>query len=357
MKIEELQKALSFKRALIPILIGVGVISYIFLKKYDKADFVNYDWSSVSWLWVVIGLTVVVFRHLGYMYRIRILTDKKLTWRRSFNVISLWELASAISPSAVGGTAVAMFILQREKISMGRSTAIAISTLFLDLLYLVLFVPILFIYLGKTEFFGENVDCIANSEIMLLRAFGNLSVPFMVGYVILFSVAAFLAYGLFKNPLQFKVIINRLFSLPVLRKWKSSAKETGEEVVYSSRELSHKPLSFWAKAFGGTVFSWTARFFFINCLVLAFSSGVFEQVTLFARYFLLWIIMVLPSTPGASGVAELSFSGIFCQFLPNGAEPVVLVIWRLFSYYFYIILGLIILPMWLRSTGKKKPTE
>ena len=60
---------------------------------------------------------MVVIRDLGYMYRIRVLTDKYLSWRKSFDVIMLWEFASALTPSVVGGSGIAIFILNREKIN------------------------------------------------------------------------------------------------------------------------------------------------------------------------------------------------------------------------------------------------
>ncbi len=353
MKLPDLQKSLSPKRAIIPIIIGLSVVGYFFFRKYDINEIQDYNWGNVKWFWVLIGLSVVVFRHLGYMYRIRVLTDYKLSWPKSFSVISLWEFASSISPSAVGGTAVSMIILVREKISLGRSTAIAITTLFLDLLYFLLCVPVLFFIIGRGKFFGENVDCIQNSEITVIRQFGNLALPFMIAYIIMLTMFIFLGYGLFRNPRNFKYIIVQIFRLPFLRKFKKSAAETGSEVITASKELSGKPFGFWGKAFAGTALSWTARFFLINCLVLAFSNGVFDQIVLFARYFLLWAVLVIPSTPGASGLAEFSFSGIFCQFLPSGAEPVVLVIWRLLSYYFYLILGIIVLPRWLKRVLRK----
>jgi len=50
--------------------------------------------------------------------RIRALTDQELSWRQSFNVIMLWEFASALAPGMLGGGFVfAIFILNRERIN------------------------------------------------------------------------------------------------------------------------------------------------------------------------------------------------------------------------------------------------
>jgi hypothetical protein len=66
------------------------------------------------------------------MLRLRILSDKKLSWRQSLEISLLWEFASAISPSVIGGTAVALVIMAQEKLETGRTTAIVLITSFLD---------------------------------------------------------------------------------------------------------------------------------------------------------------------------------------------------------------------------------
>lgn len=40
-----------------------------------------------------------------------VLSDGHLSWRQSFNVTFLWEFASALTPSVVGGSGIAMFII------------------------------------------------------------------------------------------------------------------------------------------------------------------------------------------------------------------------------------------------------
>jgi glycosyltransferase 2 family protein len=81
---------------------------------------------------------MMVFRDLAYMVRIRMLTNRQLSWKQSMNVILVWEFASALTPGVVGGSAVAMFILQREKIALGKSTAIVLVTAILDNFFYIL---------------------------------------------------------------------------------------------------------------------------------------------------------------------------------------------------------------------------
>ena len=69
------------------------------------------------------------------MFRIRLLTDNKIKWRNSFDVIMLWEFASALTPSVVGGSAVALFIVNKEIKNIGKATAIVMITALLDELF------------------------------------------------------------------------------------------------------------------------------------------------------------------------------------------------------------------------------
>ena len=97
-------------------------------------------------------------RDLAYMYRIIVLTDGRLTWKQAFNVIMLWEFSSAISPSVVGGTGPAIFFLYKEGLSGGRSTAVVLTAIFLDEVFFVLTVPIVYFVFGTNIFPPDSIS-------------------------------------------------------------------------------------------------------------------------------------------------------------------------------------------------------
>ncbi|MFN9976273.1 MAG: lysylphosphatidylglycerol synthase domain-containing protein, partial [Phycisphaerae bacterium] len=99
-----------------------------YIRRTSTEMLLDIQWDMLATLALIGALAMMVIRDLGYIYRIRILTDKQLSWRQSFEVIMLWEFASAMTPSVVGGSGIAMFILNREGINMGRSTAITFVT-------------------------------------------------------------------------------------------------------------------------------------------------------------------------------------------------------------------------------------
>ena len=163
----------------------------------------------------------MIGRDLGYMIRIRILTEKDLTWRQAFRVIMLWEFTSAITPSTVGGTAVAVVFIHKEGISVGRSTAVVLATSFLDELYFVIMLPLILLIVGGKILFTTSLQ---GTGIAFLN---NLIIVAIIGYAIILAWVTFVGYGLFFNPDKIRKTIIYLFRLPFLRRWKDSAVKAG----------------------------------------------------------------------------------------------------------------------------------
>lgn len=114
------------------------------------------NWTTSSWMWMIGALVFMIFRDFFYMLRIRLLTHNKLGWKAAFYVIMLWEFASALSPGVVGGAAVAMFILNRETIPFGKATAIVIITAFMDNLFYVVMIPMVFLFIHHSDLFPAD---------------------------------------------------------------------------------------------------------------------------------------------------------------------------------------------------------
>jgi uncharacterized protein (TIRG00374 family) len=147
----------------------------------------------------------------------------------------------------------------------------------------------------------------------------------------------------------------QIFKIPFLRKWRHDASDTGDDIMTTSKELKGKPFSFWFKAFAATVVSWTARYWVVNFLILAFISlNMQEHLMVYARQLVMWVIMLISPTPGSSGVAEIAFSGFLREFIPLGLAGTLALLWRLVSYYPYLFIGAVILPRWIRRTHIKK---
>ena len=340
------------RRILLPMLLGLGVATFLLVRSFDREAFSQITWTSDTWLSLSLALLFMVVRDAAYMYRLRVLTDGQLSWRRSFQVIMLWEFASAVTPSIIGGSAIALFIIHREGVSMGRTTAIVLITAFLDELFYIPMVPVMLLWIGPGDLF------ISEGAYLLIDTRFGLQSLFLGGYLFILLLTTIIIYGVFVNPRGLKFILLYIFRLPILRRWRASAGETGNEIIITSAEMKEKPAAFWLKAFAGTFFSWTARFWVVNALIMAFATvSLGEHLLIYGRQLVMWVILLISPTPGGSGVAELVFGGFLGEFIPPGLTPAMGLSWRLISYYPYLFIGVIVLPGWLRRVYSRKPRK
>ena len=330
------------KKIEIPIVIGLVVSFYMLWSNTDWDEFSKVNWGWKSLFWMFIALLMMAIRDLAYMYRIRVLTDKQITWRNSFDVIMLWEFASAITPSIVGGTGVALYILNKEGLNAGKSTALVMITALLDELFYIVTVPVVLLFIGTQYLFPIELQ----KEILgfTLSAKG----VFIIGYCFILMLTLIITLGVFVNPNFIKKILIKVFTISWLKRWKANVDQLGEDLIKTSKELKGKPARFWLKAFAATMFSWTARFWVVNFLLLAFTP-VADHLLVYGRQLVMWVIMLISPTPGGAGVAEFAFQGFLADFTPIGLGGLLAVLWRLLSYYPYLFIGAIILPKWLKK--------
>ena len=171
---------------------------------------------------------------------------------------------------------------------------------------------------------------------------------FVLGYVFILLLCLIIIYGIFINPTGFKKLLLKVFSWKPLSRWESKIDSIGTDIITTSQELKSKPVLFWLKAFGATMFSWTARFWVVNFLLLAFTP-VGNHLLVYGRQLVMWVIMLISPTPGGTGIAEFAFQGFLADFTPLGLAGLLAVLWRLFSYYPYLIIGVFLLPKWLKK--------
>jgi len=345
-----LQK-IKVRRAIWPVIIGLAVAGYLFYREFDPHIFDNirFTWRSAASLFAAVCF--MFGRDIGYMIRIRILSEGQMNWKQAFRVIMLWEFTSAITPAAVGGTSVAILFVHKEGIALGKSSTMVLLTSFLDELYFLVMFPLILLIAG----FGAFPD------IGSWGAFAHGLITFaLVGYSIKALWVIMLGYGLFINPRSLKMLLMRIFSWRILRRWRRDMNQIGSDIVAGSRRAKSSGIKFWSGVLGSTFLSWSSRYLVANALIMAF-FGVSDHVMLFARQLILWIMMLVMPTPGGSGIAEVVFS-TYCADLIDipvalqlGAATMIAFLWRGVTYYPYLAIGAIVFPRWLRRNfGKQK---
>ncbi|MFA6806001.1 MAG: lysylphosphatidylglycerol synthase transmembrane domain-containing protein [Bacteroidales bacterium] len=324
---------------------NIGNISVDYQKDILKLIIKNWTWASTFFL--LIAMFFAIMRDLMYMYRLRHLSDKQLSWKQSFQIIMIWEFGSAITPSIVGGSAVAFFIVSLEGIGIARSTSIVLITALLDELFYIIIAPIVILFVGVNVAFIHDFDFV-----FFGFEFGVVTV-FFIGYGFMCLLTLIILMAIFIYPNSFRRFLYYLSNRKMFIKRKSDLQKIGDDVITSSIEFKGKSFWFWIKAYIITISSWISRFLVVNFIVLAFSSYG-DQLLIFARQLVMWIILCISPTPGSSGVAEFAFPIFFNDFIPLGLGSTLSVLWRLYTYYPYIVLGLIVLPIWTKRVIRRQ---
>lgn len=336
-------------KILLPTLLGIGVIVYMFSKdllgdenaaQLEELKNINITWNTVFWFFI--ALLLMVGRDLGFTIRYRYLTEKMLSWKQSLKITLLAEFGTAVTPSSVGGSSMAVLFLSKENIPVGRSTAMVFVTMLLDEMFFVVTFPLLLLFVPIDKLFPE-ITTIQMGVISL----------FIAAYIIKVIICICLIVGLFFKPQAIKWLLVKIFRLPFLSRWHKGAVKAGDDLIISARELRGKSFAYWWPIILATILSWSSRFLVVNAIFMAFFS-VSDHMLIFARQFVMWVLMILSFTPGASGLSELIFKHYLSALIPiSGLIPVIIVLWRLLSYYNYLFIGALLVPRWASKAFKK----
>ena len=238
-------------------------------------------------------------RDYGYIVRLRILTDGEFGWKRSFQVIALWEFATAVAPAIVGGTSVAIYVMAKDGTPLGKSAAIVLVTAMLDELFFLIFAPAVFFLVGIDKLFPPELD----------EAMWGLPVQalFWIGYAFIAIMKVTVFYSVFFRPRAIKLFLVNLFKHRWIRRLRPRMAEAGDDLIAASDQFKGRSPAFWLKAIAATWCSWGARFLVLNLIAAAFFT-VSHPLLMYARQIVLWVILLISPTPGASGAAEFAFA-------------------------------------------------
>ena len=335
---------ISIWKILIPTFIGMGVIIYMFLDEFNLEDLKTIPLTGKTVFWIFIALCFMIGRDAGFVIRYRYLTEKVLSWKQCLKVTLLAEFGTAVTPSVVGGSSMAVVFLSKEKIPVGKSTSMVFVTMLLDEMFFVITFPLLLLLIPFDALFYAGSTLTTGTLIV-----------FFVAYGIKILLCVLLIVGLFFKPQSIRWLMIKIFRLPFLNRWHYQAVKAGDDLVVSSREIRGKKIRFWAPLIFSTILSWCSRYLVVNALFMAFFA-VHDNLIIFARQFVMWIFMIISPTPGGTGVSEFIFKHYLADFIPvMSLVPVIIFLWRLLTYYNYLFIGALIIPRWVQSRfGNKK---
>ena len=340
----ELSKTLW--KMLLPIAIGFAVIIWLFHGEFNPEVFSGFEFSWRMGVALFAAAIFVIGRDFGLSWRFHIIAGGDLSWARAVKVDLMCAFTSAITPSVVGGSALAVFYLNREGINVGRATTLTLTTLFLDELFFVIFCPVLVLLIPDDELFGA-----AQAQTFIT----GVRIVFWIVYAGIVIWTAILFAGIIAKPRAVADIMHKIFSLRPLRRWQGAIDRTTGNMIETSSFVKTASRKWWLKVFGATVVSWFSRYLVVNALFWGFVPAA-SGLLVFGRQFVVWVVLMVSPTPGGSGVSEWLFTNYYGDLIGNVSIALILaLLWRVLSYYVYLIAGCCLLPSYFskRKTSDK----
>ena len=324
-------------KAVFSTVLGLGIVVYLFRHEFSTANSITFD--KYSWITLILAICLMLTRDFAFAHRFRILCKpEKLSFVGSLRANYMCEFVSAITPSAVGGSAMTMLYLNKEGISSGRASAIMVATLLLDELFFVIGFPLCFIFFTGDQLLGSSTGL-----------FQVLQYALMAVYFLIVLYTIFLSIAIFFKPTIIQSILRFFAKLPYIRRYASKIEHFAQEMSDSNYELKQKPFSFWLKAFMLTAVAWLARYLVVCALLLPYIN-IDSHGLVLGRQFTIWLMQIISPTPGGSGFSEFLFSKYYSDF---ELSPIVILTavceWRIVTYYIYIIVGMIFFTSYKRK--------
>ncbi|MCB9267535.1 MAG: flippase-like domain-containing protein [Lewinellaceae bacterium] len=342
---QEALKSIRVSRIILPVLLGIVAVGYLLWRQFDPQEFAQINWTAHTLFWIIACVLILVIRHLAYATRLHILSEGEFTWSKCIELIFIWEFSSAVSPTAVGGSAVAFFVLAQEKLSTAKTATIVLYTIVLDSFFFIGTLPILFL------FFGTHM---IRPEVKTIDDIGAWGFYFLFAYSLMALYSSIFYYGLFINPKQMKRVLVSFTRVRFLKRYRRRAIELGNEMILASTHLKQQNWKFHLGAFLSTATAWSCRFLLLNCLIIAFITKIpldfWTQFELYSRLETMFVIIAFSPTPGGAGFVEILFGGFLSDYVSNPTYATLIsTIWRLLSYYTYLLAGAIVIPNWIRE--------
>lgn len=337
--------ASRFKPSMVvwPILFGlIGVGFMLWREMKDGIPHETLGLADHWWVFALLVLLFTLFKDFSGMYRLRVMAGSPLTFRQLFRIRMLYEFTSAVTPSAAGGSSLEVIFIHREGIKISRAMSMTILALFMDEMLMIVLFPLLLLVIPYADLFTSNG----------YFQYGYLW-AFIIGYAMKFVWVTLLFIGLFCKSTILVKIIGWIFKLKFLRKYKMRGLRTALELRNCAREIQHEGFGYWVRMSLSTIGIWGFRFLIANAAIMIFNPlTAADNLMCFARQYILGIVGMIVPTPGGSGFAEVMFGDFLSEFIVQTMSIVAITsIWRICTYYYYLIAGVIILPQWLGKSN------
>lgn len=329
------------KLLLLSVSISIIVIISIMLLTID-AESLKYL-ARTSPLFIISALLLHLSSILAVSLKLKLLTRSigyHLSLKKAIEITFASGFLAALTPSQVGGEPLRVKMLAEET-GGGNATAVVFGERVMDVLFFVFTVPVIVVLFGGMGMMRNPWEYVIGGSIFI---------------VLIWSV---IWIGVIK-PHIMKVMVKKLFLSFMRFSRKKDVNKLEKTLLKIEEEIDNFSISFrqmvrkkgyFASALLLTALLWVLDFSIPSILLIGFGLPPIWVYSIFAQI-LITLIALIPISPGASGVYEISIFGLYSPYVPRAVIGVFILQWRLATYYTNLVGGGIISMNILKKQGK-----
>lgn len=324
---------------IISIAISIAVIIIILFFTIDADTIQTLRGADIKYEFFIIAVLLNVLFWILWGARLKVIAnklDKKvdLSLIESTKIVIANLFLASITPSMAGGEPVRIYLLNKKGMTLGCATASVIGERLVDAIFVLILVPIALFIVHRETQLDETI-----------------STALLIGIVVFISFLVIFLYAISKpeKTKRFLIWINKKIT-KITKKKESESKAIKR--ISTEVDNFHKGIILFkqegritlVKAGILTALSWTSGFMIPSMLLMGLGMDPHFLLSYTAQVLLL-IIVMMPTTPGSTGVAE---GGIFLLYdnlsiisRDNPLIGVFVLLFRFITYHMNLIVGTI----------------
>ena len=332
---------------IIAVTLSIAIIIIILYFTIDSNTLNKLSTVHIKYEYFAIAIFLNILYWVLWGARIKVLSnaiDKNVTisyWESTKIVIANLFLAS-ITPSMAGGEPVRIHLLNKDGMSVGCATAAVLGERLLDAIFILTIVPIA-VFIFKDE---PGVQFI--------------STGLWIGVFVFILLLILFLYAIVKpeKTKSFLIIINKKLS-----KFSKKKESHGKVIARINREVDnfHNSMTIFVgegrkalfKASILTILFWSTGFTIPSMMLLGLGLPPFF-IESYAAQVLLLVIIMMPTTPGSAGVAEVGIYGLYGVLIGTGSASLIgvfIILYRFITYHMNLIAGAIFMQRIFKSVA------
>ena len=335
------------------ILINVIVIALTAFSEFgNSANAAKLSEVKINWWFLIptvvcflVAITAEIYKYVLMMHEMggKRRTENKKTWKIARRTVLLGKYYDCITPAAIGGQPFQIYHMRKNSgLKAGVSTSIPIFGMMAGQLGFIIIAVICFLF-GSAS--------INNAVLIGTACFGLLFYAF---WPLTIMIATFLPKA---TAELIGIVVKLLAKMHIVKNKKATIAKVEFEVNEYAKCVRRilKTRGLFAKTVGLSVL-FNTLIAMIPFFVLTAFGGNVDFLPCFVTTVAVTSAVYFVPTPGNAGAAEGAFFLVFSS-LSNGYVFWAMLVWRFFSYYIYILIGLITYYIMHIEKGRPKDEE